>query len=346
MATSIISSEINDPTGAPLLNVKVVARLLPRPCYETATGIELAGTYTTYTDVQGQWSMTLTETASITPAGSVYEITEYLPDRYGGPVKSRIQVGSANTTLFASLVAVPVASDATSYLTQAAADARYVQSPGSFAVVGNITDSRPADTASAGVLNTYARGDHKHDREQVSGSTAALAALTGTDVYAGLPVLDTTTKLVQMHDGSAFRTIGRARAFTPNGQWSRSTNQNLPATTETAIQWTTETIDDFTLAVPNFTQITMPAGSSGLYVVEATFTTSGSLGTGSTIQLKRSGDSALFRFPTIQAAVNHWFSWTVHLTAADVIELDVYNGSGGAIQLNPGTLKISRIATL
>jgi hypothetical protein len=48
------------------------------------------------------------------------------------------------------------------YLTQEAADARYVQSPGSFATSGNITTVTPGDTASAGVLETYARGDHQH----------------------------------------------------------------------------------------------------------------------------------------------------------------------------------------
>lgn len=48
------------------------------------------------------------------------------------------------------------------YLTQEAADARYVQAPGSFATSGNITTVIPGDSASAGVLETYARGDHKH----------------------------------------------------------------------------------------------------------------------------------------------------------------------------------------
>ena len=346
MATSTISGTIQDPTGAALSGVTVVARILPRPAFVTATGVELAPLYSTTTNGSGVYALTLTRTADITPAESFYEITEYIPDRYGGPVKHVIQVGSGAASVYASLVSAPPATATDVYLTQASADARYVASPGSFAAVGSITESRPGDAAAAGVLSTYSRGDHKHDREQVSGTTAQIAALTGTDLFTGLVVHDTTTKLVQQYDGSAFRTIGRARAFTPNAQWSRATNLNLPATTETQVTWTTEAVDDFSLTAPTFGQITMPAGTSGLYVVETTFTTSGSLGATGYVQLKRSGDSALARSATIAAGVNHWWTWAVHLTAADVIEIDVYNSTGGAIQLNPGTLKISKLATL
>lgn len=227
MATSIITSEINDPTGGSIANIKVVARLLPRPCYETATGIELSAAIQTTTDASGQWSLTLIETASITPSDSVYEIIEYLPDRLGGPVKTKIQVGANNASLYASMVSTPVASDTDVFLTQAAGDARYVQSPGTLATVGNISESRPADASAAGVLNTYARGDHKHDREQVSGTAAARAALSGTDLYAGLRFLETDTSKVKVYTGSAWVTIaylGAWDTYTPTLAQGSSTN--------------------------------------------------------------------------------------------------------------------------
>jgi len=191
VSTTTISGTIQDPTGAALSGVTVVARILPRPAFVTATGVELAPLYSTTTNGSGVYSLTLTCTADITPAGSFYEITEYIPDRYGGPVKHVIQVGASPATVYASLVSAPPATDTSTYLTQAAADARYVQSPGSFAAAGTIADSRPGDAAAAGVAATYARGDHVHDRETQRGTAATISALSGTDLIQGYPYVTT-----------------------------------------------------------------------------------------------------------------------------------------------------------
>ncbi len=204
MATSVISGTIQDSSGTALANVQVTAVLRPRPAFVTATGVELSSILSTVTDASGVWSLTLTEQADITPANSYYEITERISERYGGAVTHRISVGANNTTVFASLVTSPPEPDPSDYLTQSAADARYVQSPGSFAVVGNVSESRPADAASAGVLDTYARGDHKHDREQIYLTAAARAALTGTDLYNGLQVVESDTGQVMRYHSSAW----------------------------------------------------------------------------------------------------------------------------------------------
>ena len=218
MAVSTISSEINDGAGGSIANVRVVARLLPRPAFETATGIVLAATLEATSDAAGQYSFVLTETASITPSDSYYEIIEYVPDRYGGPVKHTIQVGAANTTVYASLVSAPPAPAVATYLTQTSADARYVQSPGSFGASGDLStinpddaasggalstyprsdhqhaiatviagDSRPGDAASEGAATSFPRSDHVHDRETQRGTAAVLAALSGTDLIIGYP---------------------------------------------------------------------------------------------------------------------------------------------------------------
>ena len=189
MATSTITGTIQSPVGAALPNVRVVCRLLPRPCFETATAIELAPITSTTTNASGIYTFTLVRTADITPADSYYEITEYIPDNYGGPVKHVIQVGAANTSVLASLVSTPPSPSQDVFLTQAAGDARY--GPLSYGAI--INGSRPNSGGSAGVANTVARSDHLHSRETTYGTAAVRAALTGSDLYEGLTFRETDT---------------------------------------------------------------------------------------------------------------------------------------------------------
>lgn len=193
MATSTITGTIQSPVGAALPNVRVVCRLLPRPCFETATAIELAPITSTTTNASGVYTLTLVRTADITPTDSYYEITEYIPDNYGGPVKHVIQVGAANTSVLASLVSAPPSPSQDVFLTQAAGDARY--GPLSYGAI--INGSRPNSAGSAGVANTVARSDHLHSRETTYGTAAVRAALTGSDLYEGLTFreTDSTDKL-------------------------------------------------------------------------------------------------------------------------------------------------------
>lgn len=107
MAVSTITGTIQDPTGTALASVTVTARLIPRPAFVTATGVELAPVYSTTTNASGVYTLSLTRTADITPLNSRYEITEYIPDRYGGPVKHVITVGSVAATVYASLISAP-----------------------------------------------------------------------------------------------------------------------------------------------------------------------------------------------------------------------------------------------
>lgn len=162
MATSIITGVVTDPAGTPLENIGVKCRLLPRPAYLTATGAELSLTVETTSDSNGQYQFTLTETADITPADSFYEITEYIPPRYGGAVKHIIQVGANAASVLASLVSSPPSPEQNVYLTQAAGDARYVLGPASFGGAGDVTTIEPDDTADAGSVDAFSRIDHRH----------------------------------------------------------------------------------------------------------------------------------------------------------------------------------------
>lgn len=187
MATSTITNTITTLDGTTAVaGVPVIVRLMPVGGWVTATGAEVAREYRTVTDASGVWTLTLTESASITPANTYYEVTELIPRAYGGPRKCNISVGAPNQTLYAALISTPPSVPVTSYLTQAAGDARYVLSPGSFGASGDLAVSRPNDTAAGGSLDSYARTDHKHDREITYGTAAERAALSGNDLYEGL----------------------------------------------------------------------------------------------------------------------------------------------------------------
>lgn len=194
MATSNITNTVKDANGNAIVGAKVVIRLMPCAGFKITDGTELAQRYDTVTDANGAWTAALEQTANITPSGTYYEVEEKIPAANGNGKKWIIQVGAAGATLQASLVTAIPAITTSTYLTQAAADARYVQSPGSFATVGTITDSRPDDTATAGVLTTYTRGDHRHDRETTYGTAAIRAALAGNDLYEGEVFRETDTR--------------------------------------------------------------------------------------------------------------------------------------------------------
>lgn len=187
MATSAITNSVKDATGVAVSGAKVRIRLMPCAGFKITDGQEVAQRCDTVTDASGNWTATLEQNINISPAGTYYEVEEFIPVTSGGSKKWQFLVGAVGQTLAAAAITAVPAITTSTYLTQAAADARYVQSPGSFAVVGNITDSRPADASAAGVLTTYARGDHKHSREIVRSTAAAIAALTGADSIAGHP---------------------------------------------------------------------------------------------------------------------------------------------------------------
>lgn len=182
-----ITGKITTPTGDPLPNVQVRATLRPRPAFETATGTEISPVAAVITDMNGEYTFDLVPTEDITPENSFYEISEDIP---GMPLRHIIQVGDTPSTVYASLVTAP-SPGAVQALTLQAADARYVQSPGSFGT--STSTSYPNYPASAGVLDSYSRSDHRHKRETTYGSAAKRMDLSGEDLYEGLTFRETDT---------------------------------------------------------------------------------------------------------------------------------------------------------
>lgn len=240
MATSTISHTITGPTGTALSGVPIIIRLVPRGAFRTADGSEVAPVYTTTTNASGQWSATLERNSGISPANSYYEVEQQLTQAQGGPRKYNFQVGASNQSLFAALINVIPDLASANYLTQASADARYQQLTG-YGVAGDLAESRPGDAASAGVLTTAARSDHKHDREQVSGTNAARLALSGTDLYSGLIFTTTDTNRVWLYEGSTWYLLPISN--TPHCFAYREATQSVATATLTGISMTSEDVD-------------------------------------------------------------------------------------------------------
>lgn len=190
MATSTISNTVKDPTGAVVADAKIIIRLAPCGGFRVTEGTEVAQRYETVTDTNGLWSITLERNSNITPANTYYEVEEQIPLSRGGSKRWIFQVGATNQSLSAAIVTVVPDLSLSSYLTQAAADARY-QQLAALGGVSDIADSRPNDAVAAGVSTAAARADHIHEREDVNGTAAARAALSGNDLFEGLRFRET-----------------------------------------------------------------------------------------------------------------------------------------------------------
>lgn len=239
MATSIITNTITDPSGNAIANVKIICRLIPCAGFRLVGATEVTQRVDTITDGNGVYSLTLEQNSNIVPDGTHYEIEERIPPTAGGAKKWNIAVGVGNQTVSAAQVSVVPTITTPSYLTQAAADARYVIAPGSFAAVGTLTDSRPSDVSAAGVATTYTRGDHKHSRETIYGTAAARAALSAPDPVNGQQFLESDTLKWYDRIAAAWKQITKTRVDTAaNAPATNFAGQSIYVTDATNIAGT------------------------------------------------------------------------------------------------------------
>ena len=233
MPTSVISNVARNPAGTAVAGVTVTARLWPGPGFRISDESEVASFVSTTSDGTGAWALVLEETSNITPVGTAYIVEEQFSDRDGGPRIWMIQVGALDANLNESLVSAIPEPELVAYLTQAAADARYVTSVGAHpdlaahdtlglatqaeldavaAAKANVSHSHvdvdiPASIARDAEV-TAAIATHEADTTGVHGiaNTANLETTAGAQAKVDLHVNDTTAA----HAASAV-------SFTPTG---------------------------------------------------------------------------------------------------------------------------------
>lgn len=167
---------------------------------------------------------------------------------------------------------------------------------------------------------------------------------------SGVPVVETDTGRVLIHDGSAFQ---RVAAYASTGRTAvrlrRAATQTLTNDTYTTISWDTEDQDtDAFIAVPS-TTVTIPSGLGGIYLAAATITVPAASYTNLAIQMTKNG-ALLATWPWFGIAVMTaateplvTATWTGQLAAGDTLTWKVFQSSG-ANRAATGSLELVRLS--
>lgn len=253
MATSRISNTIKSPNGTAIAGVPVTALLMPSAGFRISDFTEVARIVSTTTDASGFWQLDLERNSNVTPSNSWYEVIEGVPNASGGRRVWNIAVGASDQSLLASLVTPAqqqptVVPAGTTYLDQAAADARY-QALGS---LGATTPVRidPDDAGTAGVSSSASRQDHEHP---ITTGAPVSIVLTGTNAEGS---------------GTGFARDTHQHAYSPPScRVTHNTTQSIPDNTLTTVAFNAERYDPLGMhdtAVSN-SRIVLP--TAGVYVI-------------------------------------------------------------------------------
>lgn len=126
-----------------------------------------------------------------------------------------------------------------------------------------------------------------------------------------------------------------------------ATNRSIPngTSTYTSLTFATEATDTDGFITAPGTTVTIPANLGGLYMGYATWTWASSPGANSVCQLLWNGATGM-RFPNGAATQSVICSATfvAAFGAGDTLELQLSQGSGGAINVNPTTWQMWRMS--
>lgn len=83
LTQGVLFNTVRDASGSPVAGCPVDVRLMPYAGFR-GDGTEVARLLTVTTDSSGFWQTALDGNALISPAGTYYEVTEYIPEVRGG----------------------------------------------------------------------------------------------------------------------------------------------------------------------------------------------------------------------------------------------------------------------
>jgi hypothetical protein len=122
----LISNTIRDVNGNVVPNVQVVFDLIPPGAFRSSDHSEVASRYTTTTDANGNYSVSVEQNATLNPVGTYYKITEKLPDSAGGYRYWNVLAAGSAVDVMSGLTTPPASPGAmVDYLTKAEGDALY-----------------------------------------------------------------------------------------------------------------------------------------------------------------------------------------------------------------------------
>ena len=172
-------------------------------------------------------------------------------------------------------------------------------------------------------------------------SQAQIDALTGPQKPAGVEIYNITANVLQVSDGSAFRSIPRALYAI----WT-ATTQSLSAGVWTALTQTAEDDPEGCLSGGVFT-----APSTGMYRVDGYCRVDSAGGVANDVFVLRvlhngSTEIAAQSSSTPNTAVDHYLSVSalVPLAASDTVRLSAYNGAAAARSTVESRMSVTRSA--
>ena len=160
---------------------------------------------------------------------------------------------------------------------------------------------------------------------------------TGSSLYEGRVIYETDTDRLLVWNGSAWIVMsGRVGA-----RADRVTNQSISNNTVTSISFDSETADTDGFITPTSTTVTIPSGLDGVYAIFAHCVWASGPGTGCWSSIASSGTrlGAVANAGDTRSAV----SITLPLAAGATISYQVYQISGGAINVTSASLYVYRI---
>lgn len=135
--------------------------------------------------------------------------------------------------------------------------------------------------------------------------------------------------------GSEWEVVGTAGGLFIGARAYRTTSVQAAANAATtAVQFNAESYDDggFHDNVTNNTRFTIPTGQGGKYRIHGTIEMSGTMTSGSIRVMKNGAIAAINDY----SATRQYIGVDLSLVATDYIELAVFNGSGGSLNITTG----------
>ena len=195
------------------------------------------------------------------------------------------------------------------------------------------------DVLTAGDVDNYLMEQTVMVFADSAARTTALASVLAEGMISYLKDTNST----EYYSGSAWAAIGGSATPTLVGcRLTKSANQSLTDSTETAITFDGESWDTngFHDNVTNNTRITIPAGYTGKYELSGVVSIAPMVGN-YYVLIKKNG--SVLTYTVVQYSSNSsldtgfTFSQLLSLTAADYVELFLYQASGSAKNCQTGT---------